>query len=77
MKQGFLNTILNGDAVGTKVNVRHRQGGYKSGVVVKRGSTVVSNRMQHLTYVLFMSLFHYCIQEKTVPAVLTHQHTVF
>ena len=34
--RGFLSTILNGDAVGTKVSVRHRQGGRSSGVVVKR-----------------------------------------
>ena len=42
-KQGFLkysNTILNGNAVGTKVSVRHRLGGHESGVFVKRGSTV-------------------------------------
>ena len=41
-KQGFLNysTILNSDAVGTKVSVCYRQGGRESGVVVKRGSTV-------------------------------------
>ena len=38
--RGFLSTILNGDAVRTKVSVRHRQGGCESGVVVKRGSTV-------------------------------------
>ena len=36
---GFLSTVLNGDAVGTKVNVHHRQDGCSSGVVVKRGST--------------------------------------
>ena len=35
-KQG---TILNGDAVRTKVSVHYRQGGHKSGVVVKKGST--------------------------------------
>ena len=39
-KRGFLSTILNGDAVGTKVSVSHRQGGRSSEVVVKRGSTV-------------------------------------
>ena len=39
-KRSFLSTILNGDAVGTKVSVRHRQGGRSSGVVIKRGSTV-------------------------------------
>ena len=38
---GFLGTILNSDAVGTKVSVRHRQGGRSSEVVVKRGSTVL------------------------------------
>ena len=36
----YLNTILNGDAVGTKVSACHRQGGRSSEVVVKRGSTV-------------------------------------
>ena len=39
--RGFLSIILNGDAVGTKVSGRHRQGGRLSGVVVKRGSTVM------------------------------------
>ena len=40
--RGFLSAILNGDAVGTKVSVRHRQGGRSSEVVVKRGSTVIN-----------------------------------
>ena len=40
-KRGFLSTILNGDAVGTKVNGRYRQGGRLSGVAVKRSSTVL------------------------------------
>ena len=35
---GLLSIILNNDAVGNKVRVCHRQGGRKSGVVVKRGS---------------------------------------
>ena len=39
--QGFLKYYLNGDAVGTKVSVRNRQGGRYSGVAVKRGSTVI------------------------------------
>ena len=38
--RSFLSTIMNGDAVGTKVSVRYRQGGCKPGVAVKRGSTV-------------------------------------
>ena len=38
--RGFLSTILYGDAVGTKVSGRYRQGGRSSGVAVKRGSTV-------------------------------------
>ena len=37
---GFLSTILNGDAVGTKVSGRYREGGPISVVAVKRGSTV-------------------------------------
>ena len=37
--RGFLKS---GDAVGTKVSVRNRQGGHYSGVAVKRGSTVFS-----------------------------------
>ena len=40
LNRGFLSTILNGDAVGTKVSGRYRQGGRSSGVAVKRGSTV-------------------------------------
>ena len=38
--RGFLSTILYGDAIGTKVSGRYRQGGRPSGVAVKRGSTV-------------------------------------
>ena len=37
---GFLSTILNSDAVGTKVSVNHKQGGRSSEVVVKRSSSV-------------------------------------
>ena len=37
---GTLSTILYGDAIGTKVSGRYRQGGRPSGVAVKRGSTV-------------------------------------
>ena len=40
-KQGFLMYYSKGDAIGTKVNVRYRRSGRLSGVVVKRGSTVV------------------------------------
>ena len=40
-KQRFLKYYSDSDAVGTKVSVRHRQGGRESGVVGKRGSTVV------------------------------------
>ena len=36
-------TILNGDAVGTKVSVRHRQGGHSSEEGVKRGSTAFTH----------------------------------
>ena len=47
--RGFLSTtILNGDAVGTKVSVCHRQGGRESGVVVKRGSTVLSSEKKQI-----------------------------
>ena len=43
-KQGFLKYYSESDAVGTgtKVSVRHRQGGRSSEVVIKRGSTVNS-----------------------------------
>ena len=43
-KQGFLMYYSKGDAIGTKVSVRYRRSGRLSGVVVKRGSTVYSNR---------------------------------
>ena len=55
--RGLLSTFLNGDDVVTKVNVRRRQGGRSSGVVVKRGSTVfilastakiLQNPVQHI-----------------------------
>ena len=38
--QGFLSTILNGDAVGTEVSGRYRLGSRSLEVVAKRGSTV-------------------------------------
>ena len=41
--QGFLSTILNGDAVGIQVSGHYRQGGRSSEVVVERSSTVVLN----------------------------------
>ena len=40
--RGFVSTVLYGDAFGTKVSGRHREGGRFSGVAVKRGSTVSS-----------------------------------
>ena len=43
--RGFLSTILNGDAVGTEVSVRHRQCGRSSEIVVKRVSTVYVIRL--------------------------------
>ena len=41
-KQGFLMYYSKGDAIGTKVSVRYRRSGRLSGVVVKRGSTVLA-----------------------------------
>ena len=38
--RGFLSTVLNGDAVGTKVSSRDREGGRLPVVAFKRGSTV-------------------------------------
>ena len=40
-----LSTILNGHAVGTDVRVRYRQGGRTLEVVVKRGSTVMTDKI--------------------------------
>ena len=40
-KQGFLMYYSKGDAIGTKVSVRYRRSGRLSGVIVKRGSTVI------------------------------------
>ena len=40
-KQGFRYYYFYSDAIGTKVSVRYRRSGRLSGVVVKRGSTVV------------------------------------
>ena len=44
VKQGFLMYYTKGDAIGTKVSVRYRESGRLSGVVVKRGFTVICNR---------------------------------
>ena len=41
VKQGFLMYYTKGNAIGTKVSVRYRESGCLSGVVVKRGSTVI------------------------------------
>ena len=41
VKQGFLMYYTKGDAIGTKVSVRYRESGRLSGVVVKRGFTVL------------------------------------
>ena len=54
--------LLNGDAVGTKVSGRHRQGGRLSGVVVKRGSTVVLPE-PYKDYILRGSML--CMGEET------------
>ena len=40
-KQGFLMYYTKGVAIGTAVSVRYRESGRLSGVVVKRGSTVL------------------------------------
>ena len=40
-KQGLLMYYTKGDTIGTKVSVRYRESSDLSGVVVKRGSTVV------------------------------------
>ena len=47
--RGFLSTIIYGDAVGTKVSGRSRQGGRSSGVAVKRGSTVDTVQVNETT----------------------------
>ncbi len=43
--QGSRIHCMNVDAAGTKVSGRSRQGGRRSGVVVKRGSIVVQNQL--------------------------------
>ena len=40
-KQGFIMYYTKGVAIGTEVSVRYRESGRLSGVVVKKGSTVV------------------------------------
>ena len=51
----FLSTILYGDAIGTKVSGRYRQGGRPSGVAVKRGSTVEANYLIYSNFDLCAS----------------------
>ena len=41
MKQGFLMYCAKGVAIGTEVSVRYRESGRLSGVVIKRGSTLL------------------------------------
>ena len=45
--RGFVSTVLYGDAFGTKVSGRYREGGRLSGVAVKRGSTVYTLKTLH------------------------------
>ena len=47
-KQGFLMYYTKGVAIGTKVSVRYRESGRLSGVVVKRGSTVLQAGGRHI-----------------------------
>ena len=55
LNRGFLSTILNGDAVGTKASGRYREVGCLSGVAVKRGSTVHTCSSKHDTRVYAIS----------------------
>ena len=41
----FSSSILNGDAVGIKVNGRYREGGRLSEVAIERGSTVAKSSL--------------------------------
>ena len=71
-KQGFLSTILNGDAAGTKMSVRHRQGGCSSEVAVKRGSTVQTKK--HYIKSLLLDKRSCFSQSKTSTVQLTIEH---
>ena len=71
-KQGFLSTILNGNAVGTKMSVRHRQGGCSSKVAVKRGSTVQTKK--HCIKSLLLDKRSCFSQSKTSTVQLTIEH---
>ena len=68
-KQGFLN----GNTVRTKVSVRYRQGGRKSAVAVKRGSTIpIFPCFQSLgTHTHKVSLPWLCSHEKKYQACTT------
>lgn len=68
----YLNTILNGDAVGTKMSVRHRQGGCSSEVAVKRGSTVQTKK--HYIKSLLLDKRSCFSQSKTSTVQLTIEH---
>ena len=51
-KQGFLMYYTKGVAIGTEVSVRYKESGRFSGVVVKRGSTV----LEYYTVIIISTL---------------------
>ena len=51
-KQGFLMYYTKGVAIGTEVSVRYKEGGRFSGVVVKRGFTV----LEYYTVIIISTL---------------------
>ena len=51
-KQGFLMYYTKGVAIGTEVSVRYKESGRFSGVVIKRGSTV----LEYYTVIIISSL---------------------
>ena len=88
--RGFLCTILNGDAVGTKTSGRYREGGRLSGVAVKRGSTVarllskctvMESLYPHVymwlwTHLISLGAYTQTIEEK-VPCFNGYSYVVF
>ena len=69
-KQGFLKYYTKGDAIGTKVSVRYRESGRLSGVVVKRGSTVL-----HLSLCL-QQIIIIIIIAWTLPLITRYRNTL-
>ena len=67
-----LSTILNGHAVGTDVSVRYRQGGRTLEVVVKRGSTVMTDKIDQKYFKFTLYYYKTCPKTTIVQDIVSN-----